>query len=65
MIAEVIRFGRYTEGGMPPSDIYELREMCRARFFIVDMVSDLKRKVIALLDQVFPEYETLSQIFLA
>ncbi len=59
VIAEVIRFGRYTEGGMPPSDIYELREMCRARFFMVDMVSDLKRKVISLLDQVFPEYETL------
>jgi transposase len=59
VIAEVIRFGRYTEGGMPPSDIYELREMCRARFYIVDMVADLKRKVIALLDQVFPEYETL------
>ena len=64
VIAEVIRFGRYTEGGMPPSDIYELREMCRARFFMVDTVADLKRKVIALLDQVFPEYETLfSDIF--
>lgn len=59
VIAEVIRFGRYSEGGMPPSDIYELREMCRARFFMVDAVADLKRKVIALLDQVFPEYETL------
>ncbi len=59
IIAEVIRFGRYTQGGMPPSALYELRELCRARFFIVDMVSDLKRKVIALLDQVFPEYETL------
>lgn len=59
VIAEVIRFGRYTEGGMPPTDIYELREMCRARFSMVDMVSDLKRKVIALLDQVFPEYELL------
>lgn len=59
VIAEVIRFGRYTEGGMPPTDIYELREMCRARFSMVDMVSDLKRKVIALLDRVFPEYETL------
>lgn len=34
VIAEVIRFGRYSEGGMPPSDIYELREMCRARFFM-------------------------------
>ena len=58
VIAEVIRFGRYSEGGMPPSNIYELREMCRARFFMVDAVADLKRKAIALLDQVFPEYET-------
>lgn len=38
--------------------------MCRARFFVVDMVSDLKRKVISILDQVFPEYEKLfSDIF--
>lgn len=59
IIAEVIRFGRYNEGGMPPADIYELRELCRARFFIVDTVSDLKRKVITMLDKVFPEYETL------
>ena len=59
IIAEVIRFGRYTEGGMPPSGLYELRELCRARLYIVDMVSDLKHKVVALLDQAFPEYETL------
>lgn len=59
IIAEVIRFGRYTEGGMPPSELFSLREMCRARGFVVDMAADLKKKVIALLDQVFPEYETL------
>lgn len=64
IIAEVIRFGRYTQGGLPPSKLYELRELCRARFFIVDMVSELKRKVISLLDQVFPEYENIfSDIF--
>ena len=44
IIAEVIRFGRYTEGGLPPSKLYELRELCRARLFIVDMVSDLRKK---------------------
>jgi len=33
-----------------------LRELCRNRFYMVDAVSDLKRKVIALLDQVFPEF---------
>lgn len=52
-------FGRYTEGGMPPSELYELRELCRARSFIVDMTADLKRKVISLLDQTFPEYGTI------
>ena len=64
IIAEVIRFGRYTEGGLPPSELYELRELCRVRTFVVDMTADLKRKVIALLDQAFPEYETIfSDIF--
>ena len=38
--------------------------LCRQRFYIIDMASDLKRKVIVLLDQVFPEYEKLfSDIF--
>ena len=64
IIADVIRLGRYTRGGLPPSELYELRELCRARSFIVDMTSDLKRKVTALLDQVFPEYESVfSDIF--
>ena len=41
-----------------------LRKLCRQRFFIVDMASDLKRKIIALLNQTFPEYEKLfSDIF--
>ena len=36
-----------------------LRELCRQRFFVVDMAADFKRKIIALLDQTFPEYEKL------
>lgn len=59
VIAEVIRFGHYSEGAIQSTEYYELRELCRARTFIVDMCADLKKKVIALLDQVFPEYETL------
>ena len=59
IIAEVIRFGHYSEGVIQSTEYYELRELCRARTFIVDMCADLKKKVIALLDQVFPEYETL------
>ena len=59
IVAEVIRFGRYCETQVAPENIVALRELCRQRFFVVDMASDLKRKIIALLDQIFPEYEKL------
>jgi len=59
IIAEVIRFGRFSETNISSPDMHALRELCRHRFYIVDSVSDIKRKVIALLDQVFPEYEGL------
>ena len=59
IIAEVIRFGRFCETSISAPDLHALRELCRHRFWIVDSISDLKRKVIALLDQVFPEYEKL------
>ena len=59
IVAEVIRFGRYCETKVAPENIFALRELCRQRFFVVDMASDFKRKIIALLDQTFPEYEKL------
>ena len=37
---------------------------CQQLFYVVDMASDIKRKIIARLDQIFPEYEKLfSDIF--
>jgi len=59
IIAEVIRFGRFCETTVSPPDLHAMRELCRHRFYIVDSVSGIKRKVIALLDQIFPEYENL------
>lgn len=59
IIADVIRFGRYCETSVEAGDLQAMRELCRQRFYVIDMASDLKRKVIALLDQVFPEYEKL------
>lgn len=59
LIAEVIRFGRFSETKVPQEKCHALRELCRNRFYLIDMVSDLKRKVIALLDQCFPEYGSL------
>lgn len=59
IIAEVIRIGRHCETQISSGDLIALRELCRQRFYVVDMISDLKRKVIALLDQIFPEYASL------
>ena len=59
IIAEVIRFGKYSEANVPQEKLAALRELSRNRYFIVDSVSDLKRKVTALIDQIFPEYENL------
>ncbi len=59
IIAEVLRIGRYTKTEVLPENIHALRELCRQRFYVIDMASDIKRKIIALLDQVFPEYEKL------
>ena len=59
IIADVVRFGRYCQTQVAPEDLLSLRELCRQRFYIVDTASDFKRKVIALMDQTFPEYQKI------
>ena len=64
VIAETIRFGRYKASSVPQEKLLALRELSRNRFYLIDMGSDLKRKITALLDQVFPEFESqFSTIF--
>jgi len=59
IIANVIRIGRYCETAIAEPNLLEMRELTRQRFYIVDSVSDLKRKALTLLDRVFPEYPSL------
>lgn len=58
LIAELIRFGRYAQSNVAQDKLQALKELCRNRYCLVDMASDLKRKAIALIDRIFPEYET-------
>ena len=37
IIADVIRFGRYCETSVEPGDLQAMRELCRQRFYIIDM----------------------------
>jgi hypothetical protein len=43
----------------PQPDLVQLRELTRFRASLTDQIGDCKRKVIGILDRVFPEYETL------
>lgn len=43
---------------VPQEKLLAMRELCRNRFYLIDMASDLKRKITVLLDQVFSEFET-------
>ncbi len=59
IIADVIRIGRYCETSVSDDKMLALRDLTRQRFYLVDMVSDLKRKSLTLIDRIFPEYPTL------
>ncbi|MDR1185676.1 MAG: IS110 family transposase, partial [Coriobacteriales bacterium] len=49
---------------MPSSKAAELKSIARFRTFQMQIIGDCKRKVIAILDQLFPEYERFfSDIF--
>lgn len=64
LIAQVIRIDSPDETPFLEEDLLELKHLERLRFSFVDQCSDLKRKVISLLDQVFPEYEQIfSDVF--
>lgn len=59
IIAELIRQNLYRSSSFAEEDMFALRQLSRYRMSLVDNCSDIKRKVIALLDQVFPEYSSL------
>lgn len=59
VIAQIMRFGEYSATKLSEENIMALKQLSRYRFSVVDECGDCKRKVIALLDQVFPEYDSL------
>lgn len=64
LIADLIRYGDFVETSLADEDTMSLRNLARFRNYLVSSISDLKRKVICVLDQTFPEYETVfSDIF--
>ena len=64
LIAELVRYGDFLETRLPEEAILSLKNLTRFRSYLVDSIADLKRKVICVLDQVFPEYQAIfSDVF--
>ncbi|HBG4224317.1 TPA: IS110 family transposase [Clostridioides difficile] len=64
LIADLLRYGDFVETSLSNEDYLSLRNLSRFRSFLISSIGDLKRKTIALLDQVFPEYaSSFSNIF--
>jgi len=52
------------ETTLADENIMSLRSLSRFRSYLVSSIGDLKRKVVCVLDQVFPEYQTVfSNVF--
>jgi transposase len=65
-IADFVRIGNGQATSPTLPVLVQLRELSRFRFRLTEQIGDGKRKIIAILDRVFPEYETLcSSVFLA
>jgi len=57
-IAEIIRTEPHSDYSLSDEDMLGLRQLTRLRVELVDLVSDQKRRLVSLLDHVFPEFET-------
>lgn len=64
LIADLLRYGDFVETSLSNEDYLSLRNLSRFRSYLISSIGYLKRKTIALLDQVFPEYaSSFSNIF--
>jgi transposase len=59
LIAKIIRFGSGQSTKLPKEELFVLRELCRFRADIRKRTTTLKLKIIAIVDQVFPEYQSV------
>ena len=64
LIADLLRYGNFVETSLADENILSLRNLSRFRCYLVGSIGDLKRKAICILDQTFPEYQTVfSDVF--
>lgn len=64
LVARLARFGNQKETSLPGEELLTIRNLSRFRMELVFQSSDVKRKIITVLDVLFPEFEKLfSDVF--
>lgn len=59
LIADILRFGDFKTSYVfdgKKQELFTLRELCRLRTHLIELIASLKLKIISLLDRIFPEY---------
>lgn len=59
LIADLLRFGSFQETKMASETIVSLRNLTRFRVTMSQQITDTKRRIVTIMDQIFPEFETL------
>ena len=63
-IADFVRIANLPASSRDIPALLQLRELSRFRYWLSEQIGDCKRKLITILDRVFPEYESLfSSVF--
>jgi transposase len=63
-IADFVRISHLPASTREIPTLLQLRELSRFRFWLSEQIGDCKRKLLTILDRVFPEYESLfSSVF--
>lgn len=63
-IADFVRIAHLPAASRDIPTLLQLRELSRFRFWLSEQIGDCKRKLLTILDRVFPEYESLfSSVF--
>ncbi|MFH1295006.1 MAG: IS110 family transposase [bacterium] len=59
LIADLMRFGSFQETKMASEQMVSLRNLSRFRVTMSQQITDTKRRIVTIMDQIFPEFETL------
>lgn len=59
LIADLLRFGRYASSKLADEEVDSLKQLARYRTALVSECSAQKNKATAVLDRIFPEYDSL------